>query len=112
MFLQISGLDTNINFLIDLASHPEFQLANVHTGFIDQHFDTLFPPIVVEQQQLGQAALALIFNELQAASSNANNNQDPFAATPNVRLNYALIRKYNLKAHDKGALALEDYQVT
>ncbi|ALC45447.1 CG2118 [Drosophila busckii] len=98
---HISGLETNINFLIDLASHPEFQLANVHTGFIDQHFDTLFPPIVVEQQQLCQAALVLIMNELQAASSNAQGSQDPFAATPNARLNYALIRSYNLKAHDK-----------
>uniref|UniRef100_A0A1B0BPL6 Methylcrotonoyl-CoA carboxylase subunit alpha, mitochondrial n=1 Tax=Glossina palpalis gambiensis TaxID=67801 RepID=A0A1B0BPL6_9MUSC len=41
---HISGLDTNINFLIDLANHSEFRAGNVHTGFIDQHFDTLFPP--------------------------------------------------------------------
>ncbi|EDV90557.1 methylcrotonoyl-CoA carboxylase subunit alpha, mitochondrial [Drosophila grimshawi] len=98
---HIFGLDTNINFLIDLASHQEFQLANVHTGFIDEHFDTLFPPIVVKEQQLSQAALALIFNELQAASSNASGNQDPFAAATNMRLNYALIRRYNLKTNDK-----------
>ncbi|KAH8232657.1 hypothetical protein KR032_011338, partial [Drosophila birchii] len=99
---HISGLDTNINFLIDLASHPEFQLANVHTGFIDQHFDTLFPPIVISPQQVGQAALALVFNELQSAFSNSSGgSQDPFAATPNLRLNYALIRTYNLKANDK-----------
>ncbi|EDW16650.1 methylcrotonoyl-CoA carboxylase subunit alpha, mitochondrial [Drosophila mojavensis] len=98
---HISGLETNINFLIDLASHPEFQQANVHTGFIDEHFDTLFPPIVVEQRQLSQAALSLIFNELQAAHSNASNGQDPFAAAANIRLNYALIRSYSLKAHEK-----------
>lgn len=100
--MQISGLDTNINFLIDLASHPEFQLANVHTGFIDEHFDSLFPPIVISQHQLSQAALALVFNELQAAFSNGNGSQDPFSAAANARLNYALIRKYSLRANDKG----------
>ncbi|XP_017057255.1 methylcrotonoyl-CoA carboxylase subunit alpha, mitochondrial [Drosophila ficusphila] len=98
---HISGLDTNINFLIDLASHPEFQHANVHTGFIDEHFDTLFPPIVISHQQLSQAALALVFNELQAAVSNGTGGQDPFAATPNARLNYDLVRTYNLKANNK-----------
>lgn len=99
---QISGLETNINFLIDLASHPEFQLANVHTGFIEQHFDTLFPPIVIQRQHLAQAALSLVFNELQAGNSNASSNQDPFASSPNARLNYALIRRYNLRANEKG----------
>ncbi|XP_017101018.2 methylcrotonoyl-CoA carboxylase subunit alpha, mitochondrial [Drosophila bipectinata] len=98
---HISGLDTNINFLIDLASHPEFQLANVHTGFIDEHFDSLFPPIVISQQQVSQAALALVFNELQAAFSNSNGSQDPFSSAANARLNYALIRTYNLRANDK-----------
>lgn len=98
---HISGLDTNINFLIDLASHPEFQLANVHTGFIDEHFDSLFPPIEISQQQVSQAALALVFNELQASFSNGNGRQDPFAAAANARLNYALIRTYNLRANDK-----------
>ncbi|EDX15163.1 methylcrotonoyl-CoA carboxylase subunit alpha, mitochondrial [Drosophila simulans] len=98
---HISGLDTNINFLIDLASHPEFQLANVHTGFIDEQFDTLFPPIVISPQQVSQAALALVLNELQAAFRNGNKDFDPFAATPNARLNYSLVRRYHLKANEK-----------
>ncbi|EDW99265.1 methylcrotonoyl-CoA carboxylase subunit alpha, mitochondrial [Drosophila yakuba] len=98
---HISGLDTNIKFLIDLASHPEFQLANVHTGFIDEQFDTLFPPIVISPQQVSQAALALVFNELQAAFRNGNKDQDPFVATPNARLNYSLVRRYQLKANEK-----------
>ncbi|XP_017073330.2 methylcrotonoyl-CoA carboxylase subunit alpha, mitochondrial [Drosophila eugracilis] len=98
---HISGLDTNINFLIDLASHPEFQLANVHTGFIDEHFETLFPPIVISPQQVSQAALALVLNELQATISNGNKGQDSFTLMPNARLNYSLIRTYNLKANEK-----------
>lgn len=94
-------METNINFLIDLASHPEFQAANVHTGFIDQHFDTLFPPIEIKQDDLCKAALSLVFNELQACQSNALNKNDPFARAANLRLNYSLIRQYQLKANDK-----------
>lgn len=98
---QITGLETNINFLIDLASHPEFQAANVHTGFIDQHFDTLFPPIEIKDTDLCKAAISLVFNELQASQANCVTNNDPFAASPNLRLNYDLIRQYQLKANDK-----------
>ncbi|XP_073837377.1 methylcrotonoyl-CoA carboxylase 1 [Musca autumnalis] len=98
---HITGLETNINFLIDLASHPEFQSGNVHTGFIDQHFDTLFPPVEISDNELCKAALSLVFNELQASQTNAPSNNDPFAASPNLRLNYDLIRKYQLKANDK-----------
>ncbi|XP_030369477.1 methylcrotonoyl-CoA carboxylase subunit alpha, mitochondrial [Scaptodrosophila lebanonensis] len=98
---NIAGLETNINFLIDLAAHPEFQRGNVHTGFIDEHFDTLFPPIAVTSQQLSQAALALVFNEIEVANSNAMNKQDPFADAQNARINYSLIRTYTLKASDK-----------
>uniref|UniRef100_A0A1I8Q8K0 Methylcrotonoyl-CoA carboxylase subunit alpha, mitochondrial n=1 Tax=Stomoxys calcitrans TaxID=35570 RepID=A0A1I8Q8K0_STOCA len=98
---HITGLQTNINFLIDLASHPEFQAANVHTGFIDQHFNTLFPPIEIKDDDLCKAALSLVFNELQASQTNSLQYNDPFAASPNLRLNYDLIRHYHLKANEK-----------
>ncbi|EJY58044.1 AAEL017084-PA [Aedes aegypti] len=39
---QFVGLQMNINFLIDLARHGPFQVADVHTGFIDLHMETLF----------------------------------------------------------------------
>lgn len=97
---HITGLETNINFLIDLAAHPEFQLGNVHTGFIDQHFDTLFPPIEIKDEQLCKAATALVLNETQVFGSNASKN-DPFNATQNGRLNYSLIKSYQLKANEK-----------
>lgn len=93
-------METNINFLIDLASHPEFQAANVHTGFIDQHFDTLFPAIKIKDDNLCKAALSMIFNEFQALQNNSLKKSDPFIASPNLRLNYDLIRQYQLKAND------------
>lgn len=98
---HITGLETNINFLIDLASHPEFQAANVHTGFIDQHYDTLFPPVEIKDKDLCKAALSMIFNELQSSQTNSISKTDPFTASPNFRLNYDLIREYQLKANDK-----------
>ena len=102
--MQITGLETNINFLIDLAAHPEFQQGNVHTGFIDQHFDTLFPPIEIKDEQLCKAATALVLNEMQVFGSNASIN-DPFNATQNGRINYSLIKSYQLKANNKGVKA-------
>uniref|UniRef100_H2Z353 Methylcrotonoyl-CoA carboxylase 1 (alpha) n=1 Tax=Ciona savignyi TaxID=51511 RepID=H2Z353_CIOSA len=39
----IVGPDTNIKFLQRLSKHPSFKLGDVHTGFIDQHNDALFP---------------------------------------------------------------------
>uniref|UniRef100_A0A1A9VMC1 Methylcrotonoyl-CoA carboxylase subunit alpha, mitochondrial n=1 Tax=Glossina austeni TaxID=7395 RepID=A0A1A9VMC1_GLOAU len=87
---HISGLDTNINFLIDLANHSEFRAANVHTGFIDQHFDTLFPPVKINDTDLCKAALSLLLNELQAFQCNNLSRNDPFCFSPNLRLNYEL----------------------
>ena len=40
---NIDGLANNVNFLMDLASHPEFAKGNVDTDFITRHYDELFP---------------------------------------------------------------------
>lgn len=96
---QISGLDTNVNFLIDLASHPSFQSADVHTGFIDQHFDSLFPPLDVSEKCLAQAVAALILNESNAVQLNAvgQGKNNPFGAGDSFRLNSTAIRTIRLK---------------
>lgn len=97
---QIAGLETNVNFLISLASHPEFQLGNVHTGFISQHFDSLFQPVKIDKDGLIKAAIALIQNELQATICNSA-GPDPFVLTTNSRFNYTFIRKYKLKFNNE-----------
>ncbi|KAI5714289.1 hypothetical protein M8J76_014381 [Diaphorina citri] len=38
---QIAGLDTNINFLINLCSNDHFIQGDIHTGFIEQHKEHL-----------------------------------------------------------------------
>ncbi len=35
----ILGIKTPIPFLIELLSHPEFEAGNLHTGFIESHFN-------------------------------------------------------------------------
>jgi 3-methylcrotonyl-CoA carboxylase alpha subunit len=104
-FLQITGLETNVNFLIDLANHPSFQAADVHTGFIPQHFDSLFPPLVLDDDVLCQAVVAIICNENNAILQNAirlGANNNPFMIEHGVRLNYTAARELNLKFNDKG----------
>ena len=43
VYATFPGLSTNVDFLMDLASHPEFVAGNVDTEFIPRHYDSLFP---------------------------------------------------------------------
>ena len=47
---NIHGLSTNINFLMDLASHPEFVKGNVDTEFIPRHHDVVITQLSKELQ--------------------------------------------------------------
>lgn len=102
---QITGLETNVNFLIDLARHPSFKAADVHTGFIPQHFDTLFPPLNVSETVLCQAAVAVVLNELKFNRNSAiasGRSGDPFVFESGFRVNYVAVRTVNLKFNEKG----------
>ncbi|XP_055381206.1 methylcrotonoyl-CoA carboxylase subunit alpha, mitochondrial [Condylostylus longicornis] len=93
---QITGLDTNINFLIDLASHSEFQAGNVHTGFIAEHMSSLFPELSISEHILLEGAGAILLNEIKTTKMNSNSSdRDPFAST-NMRINHDVIRNYKL----------------
>lgn len=101
---QISGLETNVNFLIDLARHESFQKADVHTGFIQQHFDTLFPVKVVSDDMLLQGAVSLIVNENNAALTNAlraGQLNNPFAMNLGFRVNSSAVRTVVFKTENK-----------
>lgn len=100
--MQIAGLDTNVNFLIDLASHPSFQAADVHTGFIDQHIDSLFPPITVTDQTISQAIGALITNERIEAKKRAvedGSYGNPFADCDGFRINSNYVRTIDIESN-------------
>ena len=62
--LQIVGLNTNIEFLLSLSGHPEFEAGNVTTSFIPQHYADLFPtPRAPSGETICQAALGLVLQE-------------------------------------------------
>lgn len=64
VFPQIVGLNTNIDFLLSLSGHAEFEAGNVHTSFIQQHYDQLFPkPTAPGGDVVCQAALGLLLQE-------------------------------------------------
>lgn len=81
--------------MIDLARHEYFQKGDVHTGFIPQHFDTLFPKKTISDNILAQAAISLIVNENNATKCNtlrAGQFNDPFTLNPNFRVNSKQIK--------------------
>jgi len=88
---NISGLSTNVNFLMDLASHPEFVAGNVDTEFIPRHYDTLFPTKELSNSTLCEAILATILAENKAPVA-ALDATSPFNSLTGARFNHHLYR--------------------
>ncbi|XP_029471700.1 methylcrotonoyl-CoA carboxylase subunit alpha, mitochondrial isoform X2 [Rhinatrema bivittatum] len=97
---NIVGLNTNVEFLLSLASHPEFESGNVHTNFITQHHSELFPPKKPTAKEiLCQAALGLILRERVFTDEFTLHTRDqfsPFASSNGRRLNIAFVRNLTL----------------
>uniref|UniRef100_F7GE15 Methylcrotonoyl-CoA carboxylase subunit alpha, mitochondrial n=1 Tax=Monodelphis domestica TaxID=13616 RepID=F7GE15_MONDO len=98
---NIVGLNTNIDFLLTLSSHPEFEAGNVHTDFIPQHHQDLFPPpSATAKEVLCQAALALLLQEKAVTDAFRVQTKDqfsPFASSSGRRLNFSYTRDMTLK---------------
>jgi len=88
---NISGLSTNVNFLMDLASHPEFVAGNVDTEFIPRHYDTLFPTKQLANSTLCEAVLASVLAENKAPLP-ALDTTSPFNTLTGARFNHYLYR--------------------
>lgn len=76
---KIAPLNTNIEFLIDLANHPEFVKANVHTSFIDDHYATLFPTRQPANELVAAVALGKILCEKQVEMARNKASKDPYS---------------------------------
>jgi len=87
---NLVGLHTNIDFMMSLLKHPEFMAGNVHTDFITEHHDSLFPPSDVSHTQLCQAVLSLVLQDAPSAS--------PFSVGGAPRLNIPHTSSYRLTA--------------
>lgn len=103
---NIAGLETNINFLLDLCKHPEFAAGNVHTNFIKDHNHELFIESKPSETVLAQAAVASALTDELNDISQAISNEDqwnPFVIESGFRINYNLERifkfTYNKEDH-------------
>ncbi|KAM4772492.1 methylcrotonoyl-CoA carboxylase subunit alpha, mitochondrial [Rhinophrynus dorsalis] len=97
---NIVGLSTNIDFLLSLSGHPAFEAGNVHTNFIPQHHNELFPPKKeTSGEVLCQAALALILKEKVLTSEfkiQSGDQFSPFASSNGRRINISYTRNLTL----------------
>ena len=102
---QVVGLATNIGFLQRLVAGSAFASADLDTGLIERHRDTLFPaPSAPTIETLALAAAALLQEERSASHST-----DPWASTDGWRLNMRLLRTLTLE-NEAGPTTLQiDY---
>ncbi|SFB70654.1 acetyl/propionyl/methylcrotonyl-CoA carboxylase subunit alpha [Massilia yuzhufengensis] len=103
---QIVGLATNIAFLKRLVEGEAFSSADLDTGLIDRHGETLFPaPSPAPLGALALAALSLSSSEDQRGSANP---AEPWAQAHGWRMNSAYRRVLSFADEFTGA---NHYQV-
>ncbi|XP_042339804.1 methylcrotonoyl-CoA carboxylase subunit alpha, mitochondrial [Plectropomus leopardus] len=102
---NIVGLNTNINFLLSLSGHPEFEAGNVTTSFIPQHYADLFPtPKAPSGETICQAALGLVLQERRHTQEFTQTSTDPFSpfgSSSGWRSNIQFNRNLTLQLGDK-----------
>jgi 3-methylcrotonyl-CoA carboxylase alpha subunit len=91
---QIVGLAANIAFLKRLVECEAFASADLDTGLIERHKDTLFPPArSVPVAALALASIALIEAEKdRAAAHSGANSGDPWGQALGWRMNAPFVR--------------------
>ncbi|GAB5576633.1 methylcrotonoyl-CoA carboxylase subunit alpha [Prionailurus iriomotensis] len=112
---NIVGLHTNIDFLLSLSGHPEFEAGNVHTDFIPQHRKELLPSRkATAKELLCQAALGLILKEKAMSDVFKIQSQDrysPFASSSGRRLNTCYTRNITLRDGEKNVAIAVTYNL-
>lgn len=106
---NIDGLSSNVNFLMDLASHPAFMKGEVDTDFIPRHYDSLFPKKTVTDEKICEAALAVILNEKKQVKIADKDPLSPFASNPGARFNHQLQRTLSLQVGDEAVTPVVTY---
>nr|CAD7409333.1 unnamed protein product [Timema cristinae] len=96
---HVAGVDTNINFLLDLTAHEQFLAGNVHTGFIQQHQEQLLLTRTTKEILVVQAAVGLLLHEEMISRKAAMSSSDPFSPfsqETGFRVNHFLKRRLEL----------------
>ncbi|CAG8482837.1 2959_t:CDS:10 [Paraglomus brasilianum] len=77
---EVVGLNTNIEFLKQVASHSAFVDGQVETGFIEKHREDLFQSDPnIPPELIAQASLSIVLCELGKIQNQASNSLDPFS---------------------------------
>ncbi|XP_011497157.1 PREDICTED: methylcrotonoyl-CoA carboxylase subunit alpha, mitochondrial isoform X2 [Ceratosolen solmsi marchali] len=109
---NIVGLETNIEFIKDICKHPKFRNNEIHTGFVEENYQTLLNEIQVPNHLLADAALALILNEEAESlkfSICTNDPFNPFAVETGLRLNHSLDRLFDFKVNNENYVISVQY---
>ncbi|XP_068599550.1 methylcrotonoyl-CoA carboxylase subunit alpha, mitochondrial [Brachionichthys hirsutus] len=110
---NIVGLDTNIDFLLSLSGHPEFEAGHVTTGFIPRYHGDLFPsPKAPSGETTCQAALGLVLQEKRRTQEFTLTSTDPFSpfgSSSGWRNNVELNRNLTLQLGDEQVLVVVAY---
>nr|CAD7413392.1 unnamed protein product [Timema poppensis] len=96
---HVAGVDTNINFLLDLTAHEQFLAGNVHTGFIQQHQEQLLLTRTAKEILVVQAVVGLLLHEEMISLKAAMSSSDPFSPFSHetgFRVNHFLKRRLEL----------------
>lgn len=87
--VQLVGVRSNTKFLSDLAQHDAFRNAKLHTGFIDQHHDDLFPvTLLATDKVVAVAALAQYLYRVEQNKTQSELSNSPWDEQDNWRPNY------------------------
>ncbi|XP_074632954.1 methylcrotonoyl-CoA carboxylase subunit alpha, mitochondrial-like [Acropora palmata] len=104
---HIVGLSTNIGFLTSLCDHHHFKNGDVHTEFIKQHYQDLFPATsLLHHETLAQACVGLLLLEREEKEKQALECSDPYSewnSSNNFRANCVAKRRIQLYDGDKKA---------
>ncbi len=77
---EVAGLATNTGFLAAIAGHPAFAAADLDTGFIARHRDSLLPPSGPPSDTvLGLACVGVLLEREAEAAREAAASADPYS---------------------------------
>ena len=114
---RIAGVKTNIRFLHALADAQPFREAKLTTGFIDDHYDLLFPKSRLDTQKALVLAAGFVLEQRRSREVIAQDPWSPFGRQNSWRLNSEYAQPLQLKVgddiHELKVLEQDDrYEVT
>ena len=96
---EVSGVLTNVPFLLRCVAHPRFRQGQVETGFIAENLRDLIPQSTADSSDVptSLAALAILLRRARAARAADGGWQSAWARPDHFRLNVASAQRVRLE---------------